>query len=102
MTSNDKSFEHILSVRYVHYDEETGWLTVGHDGNVTWDELQRVKNEVMGEDALAIEVYPPTGTGVNKAVERHLWKMPLDAVIPNLMDIQIMGVRETKPYLIPE
>lgn len=40
---------------------------------ISWDELQSVKNEVFGEDAWAIEVYPPESEVVDEAPFRHLW-----------------------------
>ena len=46
-----------------------------------WDDLQRVKNEVVGEDVWAYEVYPPEDYKVSTANARHLWclmKGPLD------------------------
>lgn len=43
---------------------------------ITWDELQRVKNETLGPDVWCVEVYPPDGEVVDVANIRHLW--PLD------------------------
>lgn len=43
---------------------------------ITWDELQRVKNETLGEDVWCVEVYPPESEVVNVSNMRHLW--PLD------------------------
>lgn len=43
---------------------------------ITWDELQRVKNETLGEDVWCVEVYPPGEDVVDVANMRHLW--PLD------------------------
>ena len=41
-----------------------------------WDLLQLIKNEVAGEDAFAVEFYPPTAAVVNEANVRHLWIVP--------------------------
>ena len=43
---------------------------------ITWDELQRVKNETLGPDVWCVEVYPPESEVVDVANMRHLW--PLD------------------------
>ncbi len=43
---------------------------------ITWDELQRIKNETLGPDVWCVEVYPPESELVNVSNMRHLW--PLD------------------------
>ena len=40
---------------------------------ITWDELQRVKNECLGEDVWCVEVYPAQDKLVDVANMRHLW-----------------------------
>ena len=39
----------------------------------TWDQLQRVKNQCLGEGIVAVEIYPAAGDVVNVANMRHLW-----------------------------
>lgn len=39
----------------------------------TWPEMQRIKDEIAGEDATAIEVYPPKTQVVDEADMYHLW-----------------------------
>lgn len=51
--------------------EGTDW----RDG-ITWDELQRVKNECLGPDVWCVEVYPAQNDVVDVSNMRHLW--PLD------------------------
>lgn len=46
----------------------------------TWWEMQRIKNEIVGEDATAVEVYPPQSEVVDGADMFHLWV--LDAPLP--------------------
>lgn len=53
-------------------NKDTDW----RDG-ITWDELQRVKNETLGPDVWCVEVYPPESELVDVANMRHLW--PLDS-----------------------
>ncbi len=43
---------------------------------LTWDELMMIKNEMLGEDALAIEIFPRNCDVVNEANVRHLWELP--------------------------
>ena len=42
----------------------------------TWPEAQRMKNELAGDDATAVEVYPPQGEVVDQADMYHLWVLP--------------------------
>lgn len=39
----------------------------------TWPEMQRIKDEIVGPDATAIEVYPPRSEVVDEADMFHLW-----------------------------
>ena len=49
-----------------------GQGTDWRDG-ITWDELQRIKNECLGEDTWCVEVYPAESDLVNVYNMRHLW-----------------------------
>ena len=40
---------------------------------ITWDDLQRIKNECLGEDVWCIECYPAQDELVNVCNQRHLW-----------------------------
>lgn len=42
----------------------------------TWWEAQRIKNELAGELATAVEVYPPQAEVVDGADMYHLWVLP--------------------------
>ena len=42
----------------------------------TWPEAQRIKNELAGSDATAVEVYPPQSEVVDQADMYHLWVLP--------------------------
>ena len=61
------------SVFQVHLDVERSLLSVEHDGSITWDELQEIKNLYFGLDTCAIEIYPPQDRVVNNIAMRHLW-----------------------------
>lgn len=64
----------VNSVRRGPYRKRKGG-TDWKDG-ITWDELQRIKNECLGEDVWCVEVYPSQNDVVDVANMRHLW--PLD------------------------
>lgn len=57
----------------VWFDRELGLISVEHDGSITWDELQDIKDRLAGSHRVAIEVYPPRKRVVNCAPIRHLW-----------------------------
>jgi hypothetical protein len=42
----------------------------------TWHEMQRIKDEIAGEAATAVEVYPPKNEIVDDADMFHLWVLP--------------------------
>lgn len=44
----------------------------------TWPEAQRIKNELIGEDRIAVEVYPRQVDVVDGADMYHLWALPPD------------------------
>jgi hypothetical protein len=46
-------------------------------GEISWDELQELKNEVGYQDYCAVEIYPPAAQVVNVANMRHLWVLPI-------------------------
>jgi hypothetical protein len=47
----------------------------GRDG-ITWDELQALKHEYLGDDCTAIEFFPPLSETVDELNMRHLWTVP--------------------------
>jgi hypothetical protein len=53
--------------------------TDGRDG-ITWDELQKIKDECLGPEATAVEFYPPADGVVNELNMRHLWEVPNEMV----------------------
>lgn len=62
-----------------------GLLSVCHDGSITWDELQQLKNAAFGEEARAIEVYPAQSQLVNARSMRHLWRLGEHDFCPDLL-----------------
>lgn len=57
-----------LTVRKKSKKRDGNW----EDG-ITWDELQIIKNECLGEDVECIEVYPKQSDVINVSNMRHLW-----------------------------
>lgn len=47
-----------------------------------WQDLQRVKNELAGPQARAVEVYPPASDLVDSAHLYHLWVWPASVPCP--------------------
>jgi hypothetical protein len=45
-------------------------------GGIGWDVLQALKDEYLGADAVAVEVYPAARDVVNEVNRRHLWEVP--------------------------
>lgn len=41
----------------------------------TWRETHRIKNEILGEEATAVEVYPPNSEVVDGADMFHIWSV---------------------------
>lgn len=75
----------------VSLDKSRGLLSVEHDGSITWDELQALKNEHFGSEAAAIEVYPPHSHVVNSLPMRHLWKLGEGDYWPDLTGNKPVG-----------
>ncbi len=42
----------------------------------SWSDMQRIKNEIVGKDRVAVEVYPPESDLVDQANMYHLWVLP--------------------------
>ena len=59
---------------------------------ISWDELQRLKDEYLGPDVLAVELYPPTNRVVNDLNMRHLWEVP-EHVLP--IGLRYAGTRDS-------
>jgi len=51
------------------------WRRDGKEG-ISWDTLQEIKNDLLGPEIEAVEVYPAQVRVVNEAAMRHLWEWP--------------------------
>ena len=52
------------------------WLRRHDSTPMGWTEMQRIKNEILGENILAIQVFPPQKNVVDAANVYHLWCFP--------------------------
>ena len=48
----------------------------------SWPDLMRIKNELVGEDRIAIEVYPAAVDVVDQAHMTHLWVLGEGIILP--------------------
>jgi len=60
-----------LSINRAQIDDSGRWKD-----NITWDELQHIKNACGFSSHAAVEVFPPTSKVINVANMRHLWVLP--------------------------
>lgn len=49
------------------------WVRRHDQKPMGWAELQRTKNQILGEEILAIQIYPKTSKLVDQANMYHLW-----------------------------
>lgn len=71
-------------------DIATDWGLVAHlwirrhDGDMarSWADLQRIKNELVGPDRVAVEVFPAETDLVDQANMAHLWCLPAGMSLP--------------------
>lgn len=50
--------------------------------SANWEEKQRIKTDLVGAAARAIEVYPAETDVVNQAPVSHLWVLPKNFELP--------------------
>jgi hypothetical protein len=47
-----------------------------------WASMQQIKDEIIGEDRVAIEVYPAKDNLIDEADMYHLWVLPVGYQLP--------------------
>lgn len=57
----------------------------------SWSDMQRVKNELAGEDRIAVEVYPKEADLIDQANMYHLWVLPEGFNLPFGLHINAKG-----------
>ncbi len=78
----------IYSIQFI--EQETTWGTMTrllirrHDTKTTvpWAHKQRIKKELVGEEATAVEVFPPESKLFDEANIYHLWIIPDQIKLP--------------------
>ena len=71
-------------------DDATEWGLVvhlwirRHDGEMvrSWSDMQRIKNELVGEERVGVEVFPAVSKLVDEANMTHLWVLPEGFSLP--------------------
>lgn len=70
-------------------DVQTEWGIVQHacmrnapNTDIPWREKQRIKNELFGEEVVAIEVFPKVSELVDEANMYHFWVLPEGTDLP--------------------
>lgn len=48
----------------------------------SWSDMQRIKNELVGEDRVAVEVFPAERDLIDQANMYHLWVLPAGFNLP--------------------
>ena len=88
---NCKRFFHNTHYYVMCFEQKSDWGTIDHlmiadrkgrKSDDHWQFLQRVKNEIMGEERLAVEVYPPVTQLINQVNAYHLWVLPEGFKLP--------------------
>jgi len=69
-----------------------------------WRDLQRIKNEIMGEEREAVEVYPRESRLVDTMNASHLWVAPAGVSWPvgyiqREVSDRVEGVNKQRPFL---
>lgn len=74
----------VYSVQVYARGDATQLVVRRHDelGGIGWDDLQRIKNEIVGADRVAIEIFPAEDDVVNQANLRHLFVLPAGEPAP--------------------
>lgn len=74
-------FNDLYSVQVYHVGTDMGLVQhaivrVQDGGEPPWRDLQRIKDELFGPDAYAVQVYPRRADVVDQADVYHLWLLP--------------------------
>ena len=84
-----RTFFYKHSLYYIQcLEETTGFIHIAirrHDRKpivAGWNTLQAIKNEIVGSDRYAVEVFPETSRLVNEENMRHLWVFPEGERLP--------------------
>lgn len=62
--------------------KDDNWLSINGERDIPWRVKQEIKNEIFGENRLAIEVFPKQKNLVDVMDIYHLWVFPKDFDLP--------------------
>lgn len=65
------SFTHLQFGEVIHL-----WIRRHDEKPMGWTELQRTKNEILGAEIMAIQVFPKQSNVIDQANMYHLWAFP--------------------------
>lgn len=90
------------------YETTTEWgviirLAIGrHDNSKvrSWSDLQRIKNDLVGPERVAVEMFPPQGSLIDQADMYHLWVLPEGFQFP--FGLSSSGGNAVFPAIIPD
>jgi hypothetical protein len=73
-----------ISLVATAYGDVTHLWIRAHDGSMprSWRDLQRIKDELVGPERVAVEVFPPESELGDSANMAHLWVYPTGHVLP--------------------
>lgn len=81
----DKNNQFVVMIREV----ETDWGVMAHaviksasDDDIPWRDKQRIKNEIFGDECIAVEVFPKKSELVDHANLYHIWILPDGMELP--------------------
>ena len=73
MTESGRKYENVISVSWT---SEGWWLEVHHNGNVTFDTMQQIKNDFFGANVTCQEIYPAMSDLIDNGNYRHIFRSP--------------------------
>lgn len=72
------------NIQDVVYYENYGLMKIEHLDFLDWDDIQEIKNRILGDDVTVIEFYPQQRITFSEARCRFLWVLGQDDIFPNL------------------
>jgi len=78
----------VYSVQF--FEDESAWGKIDHvlirrhdQGTVVpWSDMQRIKDELLGPERVAVQVFPPQSQLIDQANCYHLWVLPAGFELP--------------------
>ena len=74
--SSDVSVQVSFIIHPTYGDITHLWIRRHDSKPIGWTQLQRIKNEILGDEQLAIQVFPKESNLVDQANMYHLWSFP--------------------------